>query len=182
MTCHLAGLDEVHEQDALGSRACGDSHRAPCGQRPALEQDHSATCAVHLLRSASRGLSPRRGEDILTELIQRDVSHLGFQAAVVAMEDAIVFRRLAYIYDRYNALLREDNLLDYDDLLQHCLAMLQARPEVCGCVGRCICKRCQVHWLTCCPSCDRLALEVDRYVKSSGPQGSSAAMLCLLTL
>jgi hypothetical protein len=45
-----------------------------------------------------------------------------------------ITRRIAAMYDAYVAGMAEQQLLDFDDLLHHCLALLNNHPKVCGLV------------------------------------------------
>ena len=38
--------------------------------------------------------------------------------------------QVAYVYNRYMAELKANKMLDFDDLLHHCLALLKNHPEV----------------------------------------------------
>jgi superfamily I DNA/RNA helicase len=45
-----------------------------------------------------------------------------------------IARRIAAMYDEYVARMAQQQLLDFDDLLHHCLALLSNNPQVCGMV------------------------------------------------
>jgi superfamily I DNA/RNA helicase len=45
---------------------------------------------------------------------------------------ADITRRIAVMYDEYVSRMAQEQLLDFDDLLHHCLALLNSNPEVSG--------------------------------------------------